>query len=214
MKLLLLICTVWLVASCPSWADDQQKRFLEFPSGNDTTTFDLNTVQIIQPGRFTIISTALDDPDVMKFRLKAIEIMRSHCARPGGKYPAPPDVLTLGPPDMSVEDIEVIAQNQSSLKHVKWSFPYKRFASGSQQGLELFVCERQSEYSEVRRIILNGIRMKRLFDCKRGLLGVFVREDDDPTKAITGSVPIGSRAFEYYLSACQAVTHEAPYVPE
>ena len=54
MKLLPLICATMLVASCPSWASDQQGRFLEVEDdyGVDTTTFDLSTVQMIQPGRF------------------------------------------------------------------------------------------------------------------------------------------------------------------
>ena len=49
----------------------QAGRFLESSGSGDTTTFDLNTVQKMQPGRFTIISTSIDEPDVMKFRLKA-----------------------------------------------------------------------------------------------------------------------------------------------
>jgi hypothetical protein len=51
MKPLPLICSIWLAAFCPSWASDQQNRFVEFPSQIDTLTFDLDTVQIISPGR-------------------------------------------------------------------------------------------------------------------------------------------------------------------
>jgi hypothetical protein len=156
-----------------------------------------------------IISTTIDDPDVMKFRLKALDIVRSYCTRPDGKYPAPPDLLTLGSPDMSVENIEVTS-NQSHFKFVNWPYPYKRLANDR----VMLFCERRSDYSEWRNIILNGTRSKRLLDCKRGLFGVFVDDGDDPTKAITGIVPIGSRAFEYYLTVCRAVTYEAPYVPE
>ena len=53
MKLLALICGAWVFACWPSWAGDQRGRFLEFPLGSQTKTFDLQTV----PGRFTIIST-------------------------------------------------------------------------------------------------------------------------------------------------------------
>ena len=208
MKLLPLTCIVWLVASCPSWADDQQKRFLEFPSGSDTKTFDLNTVQIIQPGRFSIIGTTLDDPDVMRFKLKAVATARNYCARAEGKYPAPPELFTLGPPDIPVKDIE-IKHNQSNSKYAMWFYPYKRLGDDA----VILFCDRQSD-AEHRDVILNGIRSKHLFDCKRGLFGSFVREDDDASKAIAGSVPIGSRAFEYYLSLCKVVTHEAPYIPE
>ena len=38
--------------------------------------------------------------------------------------------------------------------------------------------------------------------------------EDDPAKAIMAGVPIGSMAFDFYLTVCLAVTHEAPYVPE
>jgi len=107
MKLARLTCAVWLVGSCPSWAGDQEKRFLEFPTDYNTTTFDLNTVQIVQPGKFTITSTTIHDPDVMKLELKALAILRTYCARADGEYPAPSDVFTLGPPDMPVELIVV-----------------------------------------------------------------------------------------------------------
>lgn len=208
LKLLPLVCSVWFVATCLSWADDQQKRFLEFPSGSATTTFDLNTVQIIQPGRFSIISTTLDDPDVMRFKLKALDGVRGLCARAEGKYPAPPKLFTLGPPDMSVKDIE-ITHNQSNSKYAMWPYPYKRLGEDA----VILFCDRKSD-ADHREVILNGIRIKNLFDCKRGLFGSFINQDDDPTKGISGSVPIGSRAFEYYLSLCQIVTHEAPYIPE
>ncbi|MGA7308951.1 MAG: hypothetical protein WBX05_08385, partial [Pseudolabrys sp.] len=93
----------------------QAGRFLEVPGSGDTTTFDLNTVQKMQPGRFTIISTSIDEPDVMKFRLRALDVVRSYCAFADGKYPAPADLLTLGTADKSVENIEV------KNKFVQWS---------------------------------------------------------------------------------------------
>jgi hypothetical protein len=69
MKLSPLICTLWLLASCPSWASDETDRFVEFSHHGETTTYDLATVQMLQPGRFTIFSTSIDDPDVIKFEL-------------------------------------------------------------------------------------------------------------------------------------------------
>jgi hypothetical protein len=53
-----------LAAVSTASAGDEDRRFIEFPGGIDTTTYDLNTVQIIQPGRFTIVSAAIDSPDL------------------------------------------------------------------------------------------------------------------------------------------------------
>jgi hypothetical protein len=228
MKLSPLICAIWLVASCPSWAGDQEKRFLEFPRGHNTTTFDLNTVQIVQPGKFTIISATINDPDVMKLELKVLATLRTYCARADGEYPAPADVFTLGPPDMPVVSIEVksgqvnTAGKTYQTKHAFWSFPYVRLALNTRGCLEqyassfhcrnIFQTEEQ-EYWESRALIMNGIQSRHLYDCKRGLEGVFIGKDVDPAKAATHFVAKGTGAFEYYLSVCLAVTHEAPYVP-
>jgi hypothetical protein len=182
----------------------QAGRFLEFPGSGDTTTFDLNTVQKMQPGRFTIISTSIDEPDVMKFRLKALDVVRSYCAFGDGKYPAPADLLTLGSPDKSVENIEV------KNKFVQWSYPYEGVPGGG----VILACDRPADYTEARSLIINGTRTKYLYDCKRGLYGAFLHQNDDPTKAMTAFPPKGSIAFKYYLSACQAVTHEAAYMPQ
>jgi hypothetical protein len=81
MKSFILICMIWLVASCPTWVSDQDKRFLEFPNKKDTVTYDLNTVQIIQPGKFTVIETTIRNPDVIKFELKVLDTLRTYCAR-------------------------------------------------------------------------------------------------------------------------------------
>ena len=100
MKLSPLIFSVLLIACGPSLADDNE-RFVEFPwFAGKTRTYDLRTVQIIQPGRFTILSTSIDDGDVMKFRLKALDTLRSYCKRPDGSYPPPTDLFILGPPDL------------------------------------------------------------------------------------------------------------------
>ena len=182
----------------------QAGRFLEFPGSGDTTTFDLNTVQKMQPGRFTIISTSIDEPDVMKFRLKALDVVRSYCTFAGGKYPAPADLLTLGTPDKSVENIEI------KNKFVQWSYPYEGVPGGG----VILACDRPADYTEARSLIINGTRTKYLYDCKRGLYGAFLHQNDDPAKAMTAFPPKGSIAFKYYLSACEAVTHEAAYIPE
>ena len=76
-KLFLLACTIWLAAPLAPRADDVPQRFLEFSApGGKTQTYDLGTVQIVQPGRFTIISTSIDDPDVMRLELKVLAALR------------------------------------------------------------------------------------------------------------------------------------------
>ena len=160
MKRFPLICTIWLVASCPSWAGDQGGRFLEFqyPDGKDTKTYDLNTMQIIQPGRFTIVSTTIDNPDVMRFELKVLDTLRSHCARPEGKYPAPADLLTLGPPNMPVQNIEVRSTTlygSSRSKLVEWQYPYTRLALFNNQPRSLFLhCNDHQDFSEVQNLFM------------------------------------------------------------
>jgi hypothetical protein len=209
---LALICAIWLVASFPSWAGDQDGRFLEFPSGSTTTAFDLNTVQMIQPGRFTVIETTIDNPGVMKLELKVLDTLRAYCARAEGQYPAPADLLTLGPPDMPVKNIEV---RSGRYKKVVWYYPYKML----HDEIGVFDCKEpgrteDESYWQDRALITNGLRSKTLYDCKRGLWGKFRNEDDDPAKGMIGFVPKGTLAFKYYQSVCRAVTHETPYVPE
>lgn len=229
MKLIPLACAACLVASCPSWADDQDARFIEFPNTHDTVTFDLSTVQMIQPGRFTVISTTIDNPDVMKLELKVLSTLRTYCSRPDGEYPAPTDVFTLGRPDMPVKNVEVITKQTQlagktyPFKMISWSYPYMKLARKSQgqteQSLAFLHCKQWDEteeklYSEHRAAITNGFRSKELFDCKRGQTGMFIHEEDDPAKAITGFVRSGTYRHQYYLGVCYRVTHELPYDPE
>jgi hypothetical protein len=220
MKSLPVIIAIWLVASCPSWAGDQETRFLEFPGGNDTTTYDLNTVQLIQPGRFTIVSTAIDNPDVMKFKLNVLDTLRTYCARADGKYPAPANIFTLGPPDMPVQSIDVGSNPTNLAKRILWFYPYRRLAVSMDRGLEqtfdVLSCKQGSEKEDMAswNMITNGTRQKILFDCKRGVTGYFFLHEKNEQPTLTGIVPKGTQVFEEYLSVCRAVTHEAPYLPE
>ena len=78
------------------------------------------------PGRFTIIGTSIDSADVMKLELKVLDTLRTYCSRPDGKYPAPVDVFTLGPPDLPIESIEVktpVAGKTNPYKVVSLSYP-------------------------------------------------------------------------------------------
>jgi hypothetical protein len=202
-------------------AGDEDRRFLKFPNGNATTTYDLNTVQIIQPGRFTIVSTTMNSPDVMKFELGALDTLQTYCAHADGKYPAPENVLTLGPPDMPVQSIDVGSNPTSHAKRILWFYPYKKLAVSMghgllEQAMTILSCnlgsekEDRSYFWQARAMITDGSQQKYLYDCKRGLMGFFL---DDKKDALTDFVPKGTRAFEQYLSVCRAVTHEAPYVP-
>jgi hypothetical protein len=75
--------------------------------------------------------------------------------------------------------------------------------------------EYQNHIIETRSVIMNGIRTKELFDCKRGQVGIFIgQENNDPEKAITYFVRPDTRMFRYYFGVCYRVTHEEPYTPE
>jgi hypothetical protein len=233
MKLSALICAVSFVASCPSWASDPDSRFLEFQEDHDTLTYDIDTVHMIGPSRFTITHTTIATPDMMKLELKALATLQPYCGRADGKYPAPADMLTLGPPDLPMENIEVTTNQTKSggrsypHKAVSWSFPYKRLAINLQGGLvqypvPVIQCEGQliteteyqSRIAEARLVVMNGIRVKELFDCKRGQSGIFLDENDDPTNAKTYFVRPDTLMLRYYLGVCYRVTHESPYWPE
>jgi hypothetical protein len=196
MKLLLSLISVWLVASCPSWASDQ--RFLELPSDSASITFDLDTVQIISPGRFAIMSTTIDNPDVMKFELKALFTLRDYCKRPDGKYPPPQDLFQFGQPDLPVEQIEV--KTHAHDKEVYWTYPYERVV---RRAGWLF-CD---SFGERHNIITNGERNKNVYDCKRGLSG-WLDESQNASEAFMMPVK------RWYSGVCRAVTHEEPYQPE
>ena len=88
-----------------SLADQDNKRFVEFQKSGLTQTYDLSIVQMLQPGRFTIVSTQIDDADVMKLELKVLDTLRTYCEQPDGKYPAPTDLFVLGPPDLPIATI-------------------------------------------------------------------------------------------------------------
>jgi hypothetical protein len=143
-RVISLLCVTALFGSCSASAQDQDKRFVEVSGDNDTVTFDLSTVRMIQTGRFAVVSTTIDLPDVMKLKLKVLDTLRVYCTRPDGNYPAPADIFTLGPPDMPVKSIEVksIQSNRSGKtyrsKTVLWFYPYKRLAWDTAGGPEEF----------------------------------------------------------------------------
>ncbi len=225
MKLLQLALPILFISCCQSWAAEQDERFVTLSApGGKTITFDLSAVQLIQPGRFTIAKTSIDDADVMEFELKVLDALRAYCRRPDGKYSASTDVVTLGPPDLPIENIEVISSSDHLVKDVFWSYPYTRLATQFDSGKILphqghLQCKWPTKteerlYSERRARITNGLRDKELFDCKRGLSGDFVGNEDNPSKAITGFVRPQSYDGVYYREICLRVTHETPYIPK
>ena len=122
---------------------------------------------------------------------------------------------------MPVENIVVKSTRTS--KWVYWSYPYKRLAMSTAQGLDekstILYCREQSKteaqlFLERRAKITNGSRMKHLFDCRRGLKGLFLDEKDNPSKAITSVVKRGTFGESQYFRVCVAVMNEMPYLPE
>ena len=111
---------------------------------------------------------------------------------------------------MPVESIEI----SRVTKRIVWFYPYKRLAShpvmlGCKDG------DRSWSYPESRAMITNGFREKKLFDCRRGLWGVFLDEKDDPSEAITYVVSHHNTiAEDQYLRVCYAVMHEVAYLPK
>ncbi len=210
-----------MIARCPCWAGEPPTRFLEFPNDKHITTYDLSTVQVIQPGRFSIISTTIDNPDVIRLRLKALDTLQTYCSRPYGEYPFPADLLTLGPADMPIKRIEVRKYSDLTGKLVMWYYPYKRLAMSTPSEIEEEVdsvdCfadfKAQNQWFHDRlAVITNGSHMTEVFDCRRGLHGLM--SVVDPSKALVGTVHPGTFQEDYYFRVCATVMHEVPYFPE
>jgi hypothetical protein len=224
MKLPLSISLVLLMGCFPSLADQENKRFVEFQQRGLTETYDLSTVHILQPGRFSIVSTSIDDADVLKLKLKVLDTLRTYCKQPNGKYLAPTDLLTLGPPDMEIENIEVqtvsrlVKGGNGSIKFVFWHYPYDRLAlhtvggKVTPMGGDLRCTDDEESYFAQRTQIMSGIRTKELFDCKSGLMGNFRGDDDDDP--FTYFVKPQTYADRVYAEICLRVTHETPHSPE
>jgi hypothetical protein len=145
-----------------------------------------------------------------------VEILLTFCTRPEGKYQAPESLFTLGPPDMPIDSIEVKRGPNGTF--VGWYKPYKRLAVMgdvlNQAHASVSCSWNNRQISELKASIMNGLRQKELIDCRRGLVGSFVEDDDDPATAFTHFVIPGSWGFAYYVGVCRRVTHEAPYIPE
>jgi len=221
-----LICWALLPATSAR-PQDMRNSFVEFKDKQQTTTFDLRTVEVIQPGKFIIVETVLDHPDVMTFKLKVLDTLRSHCDRPVGSYPAPAEVFTLGPADMPVKEIEVeqfdrpTAHFNFHYKVASWWLPYRKTMVGTGAGYKLYRCKQPDhseteEYRDARNVILNGLEYKVLVDCNRGLWGDFFGELDgnDYRKVQLYPVDNGTVRATYYKAVCRALTRKDPYISE
>jgi hypothetical protein len=95
MKLSSLAFLILLVGCCQSWAGQDDKRFVECPGpASETHVYDLKTVQMMQPGKFTIVGTFSPDPDVMRFELKVLDTLRTYCKDPDGSFAPSADLFT------------------------------------------------------------------------------------------------------------------------
>jgi hypothetical protein len=156
----------------------------------------------------------------MKLKLTALDTLRSYCVKPEGTYSPPDNLFTLGKPDMPIENIRVrkIGNRSYAFKQVIWGLPYRRLAIGSDEMPSFFVCEgpqvksQDDEFQVKRSLLLNGIRSKTMYDCKRGVMGSFVHEDDDVSKVISGTVRGGF--LRDYIALCRKLGIAEPYLPQ
>jgi hypothetical protein len=223
MRLVPSACLSALLALAGQTSTLGQNRWIELDFSEMTVTYDLTTVQMLDPGRFTIRSNTQDHPDVIRLRLAALTTLKSYCGRPDGEYAPPSELFTLGPPDMPVEHIKVETQpGHTPFKNVVWGLPYLRLAvnlkNGPEEDMAFFDCKGPAvespdkEYDEFRSIIMNGSASKVLYDCRHGIMGFFLNPDDPPSKAIT--IPgIGGAYLSAYLRLCPAIVGGMPYMP-
>ena len=198
-----------------------QDRWIEIDYPDQTITYDLKTVRPIQPGKFTIISTNIYKPDVLRLHLRVLDTLKGFCARPDGQYQPPTDLFVLGPPDRPVEKIVVktrpVSGNGKKFKNVVWKLPYSKTASGSKEDVDFFDCEgpavgsTDKEYQELRSSIMNGTTSKELYDCRRGVMGWFLHKDDPFSKAML-TTNIKGAFLIAYMRLCYALTNQMPYL--
>jgi hypothetical protein len=75
-----LIFLMMLIGCFQSLAAQDNNRFVEFQGRGSTETYDFRYVQMLQPGGFTIVSTSIDDADVMKLKLKVLDTFTASAA--------------------------------------------------------------------------------------------------------------------------------------
>lgn len=214
MRQLVLASAIIGALAVPATANE---RFIEIGDDTSTTTFDLSTVNVIQPGKFSVIYMTTDNPDVIRLRLAIIDDLKSACSKPFGEYDISMKVIDIKKPDMPVEKIRVY--DLSGAKVTRWSKPYLEYSfikdGKVKQADEFFPCGTKRQklddyYMETRSSIMGGIREKIMFDCRRGLMGVYPRENDTSPLLLT---EIRGAYVTYYKKVCPKVTGEPPYLP-
>ena len=203
-------------------AADTAERFVEFPYVNATKTYDLETVEIVQPGRFTIISTMIDNRDLMNLRLKTLDALRAYCDRKDGEYQPSVDVLALWSPDLPIIPISVQSSPPNTpgegVKTVVWKYPYKKLVlNNGERDWEILFCKGRGKtktqwYLDHKNDIMNGYKKKELFDCKRGVTGFYTAVTDDPSKPAVAFMV--SAECTICIQLCRAVTGKWPDLPD
>ena len=148
-RILAFLCALLAVA-IPHQGIAAPERFVEFQKPTHTRTFDLSTVQVLQPGRFTIESVEIGTREAIDYLLAALDSVNERCSSPVGEYPAPAIPLPFGPSDAGVQPIKVSIEG--SLKIASWSAPY-----WSLKGMTID-CTSPNGWLEARSRILNGNR--------------------------------------------------------
>ena len=123
---------------------------------------------------------------------------------------------------MPIKTMDVKTYSTQS-KYIFWYYPYERLAIHTNDGVVIqkeaaFYCRDKSPKDaaadmQQRSSIMNGHRKKQLFDCKRGLSGLFWDVNDDPAEVTTSFVTPQTYGDLIYRGICLRVTHEEPYTP-
>lgn len=186
-------------------ASPANKQFVEIDRQNEHTVFDLRTVRMILPYKFSIVSTDIDNPDVLRLRLKVHDTLKTYCTRPDGEYEAPAELFTLGKPDMPVSKIRVAAENK---KHstVTWVFPYRRFEYTVDRKSRIYCGNPRGINDLIRNEIRSGLTVRMTYDCGRALTG-------NDNGSIMSPVQRGTLGEEDYAFICNKVTGREPYLP-
>jgi hypothetical protein len=224
-KRLFLAAIVCILPVHQSVAEDDASRFFEIKEDTSIKTYDISTVQYVVPGRFTVNSTTISNPDVMKYELDVQGVLKGFCGRPEGEYLAPENIFSFGAPYLQISKIHIFdgLNKKCHEKSAYWEFPYKKLSYNingvyKQSGI-FFLCEAsckapQTLFREQYSSVVNGHQDKELFDCKRGLHGFFMDMKDDLEKALVAPVKkdtVGSRDF---FLVCLRVTGDSPYNPQ
>jgi len=155
-------------------------RFLEVHSPyGGTDMYDLGTVHMIQPGRFTMTYSRFSDAGEIALRLNILDVLKSYCKRPEGRYPVPQQLLTI----LSGANVEITGLDGANaaievtdlekFSLVDW---YYVQTAGPAIEFSSLPCNTQDEaegnwYFRERAKITDGQKSTILFDCKRGLSG-------------------------------------------